>query len=423
MYETRLLGSGGQAKGLAGVGGPSRGPVDVLLNGLVGLLVAYLVWTLVEPFWQSAIQSSREVRLQGDLAEVTKAIQRYEVEERKRYVHQDLSGLSRQLQNVPVDPWNQPYRVDPFFGRVLSGGPDGALGLEPEAPESQDDIVQYYRPVWRVRFVVEEGGVPVPYVSTMDGARPQPAGGDFFPGVGFVVQHPVTKQVVYAATGVEGNADLAHFRGDEPHAWLVESPGPEASPAFDGEGAKVVFSGIRDNPDPQLYQVPHRGGEVVALTSRPDDVGNWRGDHAPDVDPVNGHVAFHSARREDDEDPWVSILQRGKPGGRVVVLRPPAPPGTSPRWEPGGKGIWYLEKGGRNLIRLAFPPRGKFELRTIPLPAAAECFELSPEVDAAMVGSNEDGLARLDVVDLESKKSRKVFVAQGRLLSVRLAYQ
>ncbi len=397
MYETRLPGSGGQARGLSGMGGPARGPVDIVLNGAVGMLLVYLAFTVIEPFWTSAVESSRDVKFEADVKVLSEALGRYQLKSGE-YAARDLSALAPFLSSVPEDPWGKPYVIDPLYRRIRSGGADAVLGTGPGDENGADDRVAYFRPIWSIRYVVEQDLGPVPHEATVDGARIVPVGGSFLPGTREIAEEPQSRVLVTTSRGGDGSDDLAVRRG-ETWEWLVTGPGPDREPTIPPPGESVVFSGIRDEPYPLIYRVKVAGGAPERITARPDDADRWAGDFNPAVDPVAGHLAFSSARAEDGQ-PRICLVPRGRSDARVAIMKDPFPAGRAPVFRADGKSMHYLRSDGRALCTVPVPPKGKAE--ELPFSAQVEQFVLSPDETQIAVLVHEGKGSRIDLVSLSS---------------------
>lgn len=409
MYETRILG-GGRGSGL---GGGSRGPVDVLLNGAVGLVLAYLAFTLIEPFWSGAVEAGWEVKFQSDVKIVADAIRRYELKQ-GQYRGGDLQGLKAFLSTIPDDPWGNPYQVDAFFGRILTGGKDGVVGTELGDPAGADDWIEFFRPVYRLRAVVENQGQLTPYLMLWDGSRAEPVGGKYPAGSAQLVTRESDGLTLAAASGEDRTLDLASVK-DEAVQWLATGPGDDDQPAFGPSHA--YFRSVRDAPKPLIYRVEIGGGAVEKVTDPPgSDEPAWDGDHAPAVDPVAGHLAFHSRRR--GAEPRVCFVPKGEPGARVAVMPPGLPAGEQPAWSRDGKFVFFLGVDGRTIFRLGVPPKQGSRPEEIGLPGVVRRFAVSPDESKLALAVEAGDRQRLEVLDLETRKSRTVFVEAGRIRHV-----
>lgn len=414
MYETRLVGGGGKSSGL---GGAPRGPVDLLLNGLVGVLIVYLAWTVVEPFWAGAMEQSRDVRLQADMKVLTDALGRYKVQ-RGEYEDEDLKNLAAYLSNIPEDPWGQPYSIDPLFRRILSGGEDRILGATPEAKESLDDHVHYFQRPGRLRVVVEQAGATVPFEMTMDGTEARPVAGQYLRGVRRIAEGGVPASLVYAAMGSDGSLDVARqVPGEAASNWLVGGPGDDDQPAVASGVGFAYFRGLRGGGHPLVYRVPLAGGPPEKVTEAPDkwDFPEWDGDHGPAVAPESGHLAFHAARIAGSREPRICFVAKGNPLGPVRILKDPFPAGADAQWGPDGKTLFYRSADGRRLVRIPFPPSRQEEVLSFSQPIQG--YAVSP--DAEFVASYDHGAeGAVTVTKVSRKAGRVVFQGQGRVVAV-----
>lgn len=63
--------------------------------------------------------------------------------------------LGRYLQEIPLDPWGNPYLLDTHVGIVVSAGADGSLGLGDDYDD--EDIIVRYKPELRISKAVFSG--------------------------------------------------------------------------------------------------------------------------------------------------------------------------------------------------------------------------------------------------------------------------
>lgn len=417
MYETRLVGGGGRGSGLGGLGGASRGPLDIALNSLVGILLVYLAWTVVEPFWSSAVSSSRQVKLQADTKVLSEALNRYRLQN-GAYRDENLEALRPFLSQTPKDPWGNEYRVDPVLRRILSGGADGKIGETPEAEASRDDHVSFYQHPWNIRVVVQQGGQVVPIEMRMDGWEVFPVQGEFQLGMQEFVVDQGTGDVFYAAPGVDGSMDLAHrASGAEQSTWLVDGQGDERSPALGGVSEFLYFQSVRHAPSPLLYRIPLAGGEIEQITTPPDrlDHPDWDGDFSPALSQEKGHLAFHSVRGTDGKT-RICFVPKGKPKGPVVVLRHPHPPGRFPTWAKDGKRVFFLGVSDQKLECIPFPPKKQARLPDVVLGRRVAGYRISPDELFVLTYTSEPG-SPIEIIELETGKRRAVFTDPGIVLT------
>jgi hypothetical protein len=365
MYETRLVGSGGKAKGMAGLGGATRGPLDYVFNGAIGILLMYLAFTIVEPFWSGAMASGNQVKWEADMKVITEALGRYRLKQ-GAYDDTDLGALGPYLSEVPEDPWGNPYVIDPVFHRILSAGEDKQFGddpgIEPGIEPGLDDRIHFYLHPWVLRVVAVQDGAPLPLEVRIDGVEVRPVAGEFPSGTEFILEDAQLRRTIVVAPGPDGSADIAWPAESENSSvnWVAQGPGAEVSPSIHREGAFVYFESARTSPKPQIYRVPFGGGPPDVITEAPDsfEFPEWDGDHRPAIAPASGHLAFHS-KRHDDDMYRICLVPKGKVGVPPVVLKPPLPPGTDAGWYQDGKTVTFLSLDRKRIERLPFPPRGR----------------------------------------------------------------
>lgn len=421
MYETRLVGSGGKAGGIAGLGGATRGPLDYLFNGAIGILLMYLAFTIIEPFWSGAVASSNQVKWEADMKVITEAMGRYRLKQ-GAYQDTDLDALGPYLSKVPEDPWGNPYVIDPLLKRILSAGEDKQFGDDPAVEPGLDDRIHFFQHPWMLRVVALQDGAPLPLEVRIDGAEVRPVGGRFPAGTEAIVEDAQLRRVLVTARGPDGSLDLAWPAAEEGGApsWVTASPAQERSPSVHRDGSFIYFEAARSSPKPLVYRIPFGGGEAQAVTEQPDsfDFPEWDGDHAPSVAPASGHLAFHS-KRHDDNKYRICLVPKGNVGAAPVVLKPPLPAGTDPTWYQDGKTVAFLSLDRLRIERLPFPPRGNPKSDAIQLPKPATAYAFSPDEEyLAVVYEGASGGSDLEIRSLESGKARVVLHEAGGILDV-----
>lgn len=421
MYETRLVGSGGKASGMAGLGGATRGPLDYLFNGAIGILLMYLAFTIVEPFWSGAVASSNQVKWDADMKVISEAMGRHRLKQ-GAYEGTDLDGLRAYLSKVPQDPWGNAYVIDPMFSRVLSAGEDRQFGDDPTLAPGLDDRIYFYQHPWVLRVVAVQDGAPLPLEVRIDGVEVRPVAGQFPAGTEAIVEDAQLRRTLVVARGLDGSKDIAWpaaAEGGSP-TWIAQGPGHERSPSIHREGSFVYFQATRSSPKPLVYRVPISGGEPEAVTVPPDsfDFPEWDGDHSPAIAPASGHLAFHSKRHDDDKY-RICLVPKGMVGASPVVLRPPLPAGVAPSWYQDGKTVAYFSLDRQRIERLPFPPRGRPKSDAIRLSRPAKLYSFSPDEQyVALVYDAEGGGSELEIRLADGTDSRVVLREPGGILHV-----
>jgi hypothetical protein len=333
------------------------------------------------------------------------------------YKDSDLEALRPFLSQTPKDPWGNQYFIDPLFRRIISAGGDALVGQTPDSKEAQDDQVFFYKHPWRLRIIVDQNGVEVPFEMRVDGWEQTPVQGDFLPGMTSFVEHSKTKAVFFSATGEDNSLDLSvRLPGEETSKLLVTGPGDEVDPALSQHGEMVYFSSVRTAPELLIFRVPAGGGPVEQVTQVPDrlDHPDWNGDFAPSLGNETGHLAFHSIRGTDGKK-RICFIPKGKPMGRVVVLKAPFPPGTLPSWSLDGKTVFFLSEAGTEILGIPFPPRGKKRPESIRVGRAVSGYALSPDGDFALTYSDQPG-GGVEIISVATGARRVVFRDPGVIL-------
>ena len=405
---------------MAGLGGATRGPLDYLFNGAIGILLMYLAFTIVEPFWASAVESSNQVKLDTDMKVISEALGRYRLKQ-GAYPETDLQGLKAYLSKVPIDPWGNEYVVDPMLKRILSAGEDKQFGDDPAVAPGLDDRIHFYQHPWVLRVVALQDGASLPLEVRIDGVEVRPVGGAFPPGTEAIVEDAQLRRRIVVARGTDGSTDIAwpsEEEGGSP-TWLVTGPGQERSPSIHREGSFVYFEAARKSPKPQIYRAPFGGGEPAMVTDPPDsfDFPEWDGDHAPAIAPASGHLAFHS-KRHDDDMYRICLVPKGNVGANPVVLKPPLPPGIDPDWYQDGKTVAYLSLDRKRIERLPFPPRGRPKSDAIHLPRPAKVYSFSPDEQYVAVVYDTGAGSELEIRTADGKDSRIILREPGGILHV-----
>lgn len=107
--------------------GPGIG-TRLLQLGVVTAIVAALVGVSV-PFFQDNLSESQSSKAGQDLEVIKKAMALRQAREPFTRTTHDLSSLTgRYLQELPRDPWGNPYRFDPVTNTLRSDGADGVPG-------------------------------------------------------------------------------------------------------------------------------------------------------------------------------------------------------------------------------------------------------------------------------------------------------
>jgi len=119
---------------------------------IVVAIIAALVGVAV-PFFQDNLAEAQKTKAKQDLDVIRNAINLHDAQNRP-LVGTDLTPLlGRYLQELPNDPWGNPYLLDANVGRVISFGADAqADGTGPD-----EDHPMNYKPALRIQRCQYEG--------------------------------------------------------------------------------------------------------------------------------------------------------------------------------------------------------------------------------------------------------------------------
>lgn len=118
----------GRSRTRRGQDAPLRGGFSLIELLIVVAIIAALVGVAV-PFFQDNLAEAQRAKALQDLEHIRKAISRYEQQEQRPLSGSSLHPLEgRYMQELPVDPWGNPYLWDGAAGRLLSYGADAFPG-------------------------------------------------------------------------------------------------------------------------------------------------------------------------------------------------------------------------------------------------------------------------------------------------------
>lgn len=111
-----------------------------LLELLIVILIIVILSGAVFPYVQQYVDETRVSRVKQDLDEISKALIRYETDQRKLYAAVDTRDLiGSYIQRNKPDPWGRPYLINSLKSVCYSAGPDGV-------ENTADDVITPFRP-------------------------------------------------------------------------------------------------------------------------------------------------------------------------------------------------------------------------------------------------------------------------------------
>lgn len=157
-------------------GGPPLSQRLVKLGLAIGALV--ILYFVGHEMFGNLLTGTRRSKLDGDYIEVSKAIERWELDAKKPFLEWDLDKLQGTTLGATVrDPDGHPYVYDWFFRRFVYAGPDGLLqsvvpGKTAE-PGDSDDEVRPLAAMDRLVYARPEGAGTVIELARADGSEPK----------------------------------------------------------------------------------------------------------------------------------------------------------------------------------------------------------------------------------------------------------
>lgn len=106
----------------------------VLTIGIVALIASISI-TIYSAYRAGALVSATR----GDLDAIGKAVESWQMRNKAAFPHVDPPVSQDREGKAPVDPWGNPYRVDPQRGLIYSFGPDGE-----DQEGGGDDVTRSY---------------------------------------------------------------------------------------------------------------------------------------------------------------------------------------------------------------------------------------------------------------------------------------
>ena len=338
---------------MTGLSVGDKGPsvIDRATNVAIGLLVLFLAYSVIEPLISSSASEAQLATLEANFTLLTEKLKEYE-ESHGAYANTALSDLQgKGLDEVPVDPWGNPYTVDPFFKRVISSGPNGVLETKVMAlgndvkSDTTDDRIAYYLAQGTIWYTIKGKDGCVPMKMNADGTMGEQVGGEAFTEGREVAPSPNLKRLAVSSETSTGR-QIVICNSDYTDAEFVTTEGENRWPTWTADGGTVIYESKRVIEGSKKY---HLYSYNLAL----------RQEKAV----TRGNIKFRTPRcHPTDSDKVVCVgiskaLRKPKLyllsiDGFMLNSKPlndNARPEKSPAWHYGGKQLLFLSKLGSNI--------------------------------------------------------------------------
>ena len=144
----------------------------------IAVVAALILYGVGSSMFGDLLSGTRRSKLTGDCNEISKAIERWELDNKKPFLEWEIDRLvGTTLGNAVRDPDGRPYLYDWFFRRFVYLGPDGLLqtlvpGKTTEPGES-DDEVRPLAAIDRLVYARAEGAATAIELANADGSNPK----------------------------------------------------------------------------------------------------------------------------------------------------------------------------------------------------------------------------------------------------------
>lgn len=150
-----------------------------LMKLVIAIGAAIILYNVFGDMILNLFTGARRAKLDGDFVEISKAIQHWEVEQKKRFEEWDIDKLQGStLAGTVRDPDGKPYVYDWFFRRLIYTGPDGLLQTivagKTTEPGENDDELRSLAAFDRLVYARPEGSKSAIEMCNADGSDPKP---------------------------------------------------------------------------------------------------------------------------------------------------------------------------------------------------------------------------------------------------------
>ena len=319
-----------------------------LALALVALVILYFV---SQDMIGNLLSGARRSKLDGDRGEISKAIERWELTNKKSFDEWDLDKLQGStMANFVRDPEGHPYVFDWFFRRLVYVGPDGALqtvvpGKTVEPGDSDDEVRNLH--AWdRVLYARADETGTILELANADGSEPKQVAA--VPGAVLGVHGLATKdanKIVVESVG--GQLSIADLSAPQP----VLTPLVKGEwPALFGETTEWVFYASGGH----IYKLSYKDRVPAKLTSGAGPFGE------PSVE-LKSHWVWYAGRAGGE---WSLFkFQLSSYGEPQRGFQTPGRDLHSPAPSANGELIAYLaSSGGKTVLEVADVKNGKVVL-------------------------------------------------------------
>ena len=353
VYETKIIIPSRKGQGLTGLSVGDKGPsvIDRATNVAIGLLVLFLLYSVVEPFWSSSASEAQLNQLDVTISSLIPKLKEYE-QSHGPYTGINLNDLQgKGLDEVPLDPWGNPFFVDPFFKRIISSGPNGvletkisAMGNEVKSPTS-DDRIGYYLAQGTIWYTVKSNDACVTMRASADGTLIEQVGGSAYSDGREIAPSPNLKRLAVSSETSTGR-QIIICNSDYSDAEFVTNVGENRWPTWTSDGGTVLYESKRELEGSKAY---HLFKYNLALRQEKQVTRGSVNFRTPRCHPTDSDKVVCVGISNSLRKPKLYLLSIDGFTLNSAPLNDNASPEKSPAWHFGGKQLLFLAKAGSNV--------------------------------------------------------------------------
>ncbi len=425
VYETKIIIPSRKGQGLTGLSVGDKGPsvVDRVTNVAIGLLVLFLVYSVIEPFWSSSASETQLVQLEASFNTLSEKLKAYE-QQHGPYTSSSLKEMEgRGLDEEPTDPWGNLFIIDPFWKRIICTGPNGKLDTKvlmlgnEVSQEASDDKIFYYQASGVIWYTVKgENGCSVMRMNA-DGTSHEAVGGEAFSDAREASPSPNLKKLAVSASTSTGR-HIIICNDDYSYSEYVTTVGENRWPTWTANGVNVVYESKRATGSGKEYQL------FLYDVAMRQERQVTRGDvsfRTPRCHPTDNDKVVCIGIKKGSKLPKMYLLSIDGFTLSSKPLNSSKKPEKAPVWHCDGKQLLFLSKMGGNIQVFAENIHNrairKLSYYTDKKPVALDA---SPFDDRYVVSLKQaDGTYLVAVADPATEKFCPVFTSQETIASLR----